>query len=300
MAIALPAFLVGLGILLLWVVRLIALGIIVDALRSAVPIVGNAIADLFQKAERWVTDGLASWLAAHLEPLTHWFTQARLIVSSWQGVLAHFAGDLASTLEALVAQTLPAIVAARLAPVARAIGLLGHGLVGIGDDLIALGHRLTHELDGLRDWAIQNILERALRGIDRLRHDVMDVALPAIRGRVGAIERSLEDAVGGIGDRLGRLERGIGAIPLRDLLALLAAFPLLQALVSDVVMPAVEDVVRCRRKIRWLCTTDPDLWDDVFGDLIPFLGLAAIVAAVEEFTPIVEGMTNLIEEVLDG
>lgn len=299
-AIPLGAFVVVILAVLIRLLILVMFGYFLNGMADKVPIIGGQIKKGIAAVLNFLEAKWDAYVQPHLDRGTEWLTGLAVSIRDLPETVAEFTTATASAVERLVDVTIPRMIGAATAPLGQGIDYLGGRL----DTHLGRLNVLDSALDVLRKTTIPNLRDSLGAGIDDLR----GITIPSLRaelwkgiddlrGTLDARFRGVRDYVDSRVDAL----RGFDLPALdRRLLEQAATVAGLAATVATVVLPAVEVVTKCRRKIGWLCTTDETLWDDVFGDVIPFIGLAAAVAMVEEMQELAPSAVEGVRAILDG
>lgn len=277
---------------------LIFVKVVLGSIRISIPRIGTISIPGVGAAARWVEGKLLQWVRANTLFLARWFTGIGASFSAAIEGLADVSTALAQRINHYVSVEAPAILAARLRPIA-----------GIAVDAWSATLGITARLDrtlprlAARARALEQAVFGEIRGWVRWARDV---AIPALMRRVQALERLHETVV------MPRIRAGEAAIDdlfnielpkLRaDMLAklgvLAAGLAALRALVLGRVMEAVKDVERCRTKLRRQCTMTDQDFEGYFDFVLPLVNLSAILFIVREGVRVSETIADAVEDTL--
>lgn len=289
--------------LLIFALRLALLLLVVpaaEAINDHIPVVGKYFLRGVTAIIRALTIAYDAIIARTVAPVVAFLFGLADVLRELPDAVADFATKVEATFSLLVGERIPEIVRAMQAPLLRGIdavegelGRLGTKLAGFQQGIEGRVRQLTEQM-----WerAINPVVALAGTVIPNLRRDLLD-HIDRLRGDVGAIVAGrLAPVEAGLTNLNDYVRGKLSAETLRNAAEIAAT----TALIATVVMPAVNAYRKCSRKLGWLCTTDDDLWDDVMGNVIPFIGLAAVVAMAEEMVEIADSAAEGIAAMLDG
>jgi hypothetical protein len=261
----------GLAMLLAYLVR--GVGNVVVRVADHIPYFGGTVAAWFQAAEDATVEalndlrhGADAEFAKALNGLKEsFYLAAGLTIALGLGVKAAF--------EALWHH--------ELRPLIRDVAQIPGAITHVGS---ALYKAVTHDVYSLLDWFNGTIVAHVRHDVATLEHDVYGTVYPTARHALHeaqAVEAMVAKAVAvGAAEwpHLGEwtwdeLNDHLHDLPLRELLGMVAAVPLVYGLIHVLAREAGLDSARCRAKNKGICGTDPRLWENLLAGLVP-LGIA--------------------------
>ncbi len=272
---------VALGVLLLFLLRVLLLLLVIPAAEAAskyVPVIGKYFLQAAAKVADFLDDVWRKHVAANAGALVGWFHGVADVLRELPRDVAAFATRVEAAYGVLVGDTIPTMIGDAVRPIVGDVAALTARIGGVDSRLESLRGGVNARLEQL---TVQ-LWERAIGAVA----DIRNVDLPALRGEVW---RGIDDLGSSIAGRitaeLAGVRADIGAIR-SDIAGRINSEQLRQAgelaglaaLVGAVVMPAVRAVERCSSKLNRMCTTDPLDFDDLMLGLI----LAAYIPSIGE------------------
>lgn len=112
-----------------------------------------------------------------------------------------------------------------------------------------------------------------------LRHDLaLDIKAAKVdaeavgRDAISALASAEETAIAGVRDAESATAQGLrdllDSIPLTDIATVIAAVPIVKALLTTVLSESGLDGESCRSKVKGICGTDSELWGELVGGLV--------------------------------
>lgn len=144
---------------------------------------------------------------------------------------------------------------------------------------------------GLTD--LKNTLEGEIHRAETSAESAGTEAVSKLR----AAENAAIDALGRVeGATTIELNDFIGKVPLTDILSVIAAVPILSALVNTIASESGLEKAECRSKVKSICTTDPSVWSNFIAGLLAYEGATNLRALIEVGGQIARGMEDTIVE----
>lgn len=135
-------------------------------------------------------------------------------------------------------------------------------------------------------------ISAAAHGATATAESVASEALNRLQTAENAAIGALDKTVGATGEDLRNL---INEIPFTDIAAVIAAVPVLTALVKTLEAETGLENESCRSKVKQICATDPSVWTQLLTDLAPLGLVFSLRELVEVARPIIADTKDAIE-----
>lgn len=218
----------------------------------------------------------------------------------WHSLVKPLVADVGTTIHGASSQalTLAKVTAAQLSADVRTLE------AKIGSSASAVYQTVTRETRvAIRDAGIET-----WRGIDEVQRNLrqeFETALQGIEGATGTVVgtldaateatiRAIEEAQQSTTDELNTLLRNLNPA---DIAGLLAAVPVVTALVQAIATESGLDNAVCRAKVRGICGTNPLAWEAMLAGLLPLVGVFTFRQLVEEARTLMGGLAGTIREI---
>jgi hypothetical protein len=275
-AVALPALWLAAILLAFYLAaKIILTPAIVGVLRH-IPAIGRFLTGAATSVVNGVESAITEWIRPHLSTLLKWMEAAAIATLSVPLSMVYFGSKLESILQHLVETKIFQLVRTITNPITRVLNAVNAEAHSISVDLHDFKITIRHGIEqGLRDLSA-DLLAKFAKGIDTLRRDVFDRAIPSLEADMVKLARSAEADIArvgkdveGVAARLADLAKQL-SIPLSLLEQMIAVVGIVGAL------SALETVARCEPKLRSLCMHDAGLWDELLIGLLTLLAFPGL------------------------
>lgn len=139
---------------------------------------------------------------------------------------------------------------------------------------------------------LRNEISAAVHGATSAAESAATVALDKLQAAESAAVGALDRAEGATA---GELRDLIAEIPFTDIAAVIAAVPVLTALVRTLEAETGLENESCRSKVKQICATDPNVWTQLLTGLAPLGLVFSLRELVEVARPIIADTKDAIE-----
>jgi hypothetical protein len=266
---------------------------LVNATIGHIPLLGIPLAGAINGVLNAALNPILSWLRGQVVHPIRWIQAIAHAFGQLPHEVVRLGVDVKNAVEYLNKTTVPNKITLKTAPIQKTAEQANTVAAAAGAGVVAEQLARKAGIDKLaRDLGAE--FERRLRnGIDKLRSDILERTIPAVRGEIATGAKAEGARIGALDERLGRVDADLGKLAKRAGIPLALLEALIAAQGITAVEQALETSVTCRDKLRGICTTNPLDWASFI------LGFA-LIAEFPGYHSMVEMGATIVEDAYDA
>lgn len=294
---AVGALLAALALLALYFAARSLAQLLRDVHLPSIPVVGGAIRSALDAIADWFEDRIAALGRAAQRLPAHVIFALGSLVGLAARNLGAYAYAVEQALDDLATRRIPGAVRVADQALRREIAAIRSVANAARAGVAELRRELPGRLRSLRAEIAADLVQPLRRELGALRHSV-DVLADRVTRRIARpLEHVIDVELPRLRGRVTDLERELRAIPLRHILAGVAAGTTALALVRALGLSDTAQATRCGRKLRGMCELDPTVWDDLLEGLTELAVAWSLIDLVRQAQDLARPISRAMDEI---